>query len=327
MLTMTSARHGRRSRGQAGFSLIELMVAVAIFLAITGVVTSGLMQMTNAQRSASNRTEMHAAVRSATELLQQEIGQAGRVGLATPAELAAAVTAGTQTVGLEETINGTLTASVQSIFVGEQLTIDAGSAGTTPIAETVTVTAVSATNNTITATFTNAHALGAPVNAYGGFSSGIVPPSMTNGSTGSVLKLYGDINDDGKMEYVEYTCDTTDGYLYRNEMSYDASSKPTVTSDEILLSNLEANPNGTACFTYMPSPQPTVNGNTYVLDVAVTLTVQTELRDPITNQFQTETKALLNVSPRNVFNVWQLASAGFSDRVQPMPSTVTSLLP
>jgi len=35
----------------------------------------------------------------------------------------------------------------------------------------------------------------------------------------------------------------------------------------------------------------------------------------------------LNVSPRNVFNVWQLASAGILNRVQPMPPTVTALLP
>jgi hypothetical protein len=49
--------------------------------------------------------------------------------------------------------------------------------------------------------------------------------------------------------------------------------------------------------------------------------------DPITKQFQLETKALLNVSPRNVFNVWQLASAGVTDRIQPMPPTVTALLP
>ncbi len=77
----------------------------------------------------------------------------------------------------------------------------------------------------------------------------------------------------------------------------------------------------------MPSPLPIVSGVTYVLDVAITLTVQTQLIDPITKQFQTETKALLNVSPRNVFNVWQLASAGAFNRVQPMPPTVTNLLP
>ena len=91
----------------------------------------------------------------------------------------------------------------------------------------------------------------------------------------------------------------------------------------MLLSNIQTNPGGTACFTYMPNPLPIVTANTYVLDVAITLTVNTQVIDPITKQFQTETKALLNVSPRNVFNVWQLASAGVTERIQPMPPTVT----
>ena len=42
--------------------------------------------------------------------------------------------------------------------------------------------------------------------------------------------------------------------------------------------------------------------------------------------FQKETKALLNVSPRNVFNVWQLAGLGMGYRVQPIPPSVTALL-
>ena len=41
--------------------------------------------------------------------------------------------------------------------------------------------------------------------------------------------------------------------------------------------------------------------------------------DPVTKQFRLEDKALLNVSPRNVFNVWELASIGLTNRVQPMP--------
>jgi len=77
----------------------------------------------------------------------------------------------------------------------------------------------------------------------------------------------------------------------------------------------------------MPNPQPVVGANTFVLDVAITLTVQTQTIDPITKQYQLETKALLNVSPRNVFNVWQLASVGVANRVQPMPLTVRNLLP
>jgi hypothetical protein len=145
------------------------------------------------------------------------------------------------------------------------------------------------------------------------------------------LKLFGDINGDGNMVYVEYTCDPLPGgtgNLYRNVIPYDqVTPKLAPTSSQILLNNIQTNPGGTACFTYMPNPLPVVSGNSYVLDVAITLTVQTQVIDPITRQFQTETKALLNVSPRNVFNVWQLASAGVTDRLQPIPPTVTNLLP
>jgi hypothetical protein len=142
------------------------------------------------------------------------------------------------------------------------------------------------------------------------------------------------------MVYVEYTCDTGGtGNLYRNVMDFDAASKPTLTNSQVLLRNVTANPGGTACFTYMPSPLSYVTGLTdagcsctqaFVLDVAITLTVNTQLTDPITRRVQTETKALLNVSPRNVFQVWQLAATNLSQNnnsLQPMPNSVKLLLP
>jgi len=106
-------------------------------------------------------------------------------------------------------------------------------------------------------------------------------------------------------------------------MAWNATSKTPATASQILLGNVTANPNNSACFNYQTA---TVSGNTYVTDVAVTLTVQTQLIDPITRKAQTETKALLNVSPRNVFNTWELAGFGYTDRVQPTPGTVTTLL-
>jgi prepilin-type N-terminal cleavage/methylation domain-containing protein len=312
--------HDRRDgAAQAGFSLIELMISMGILLVVSGAVTSALLQMTTSQSTIWNRTQMHGGVRSATELLQQEVGQAGRIALPAAVTLAAAVpaAAGVQTVAVS---------SAAGMFTGEILTIDAG-----PLQESVALTAVDGPNNTITGIFTIAHALGAPVSVLGGFGSGIVPPGMANGSTGTLLKMYGDINGDGNMMYVEYFCDTVNGNLYRNSVPFTAGAKPAVTPGNILLSNILPNPNNTPCFTYNPNPLPivTINGvpNTYVLDVAITLTVQTQLRDRITNAFQLETKALLNVSPRNVFNVWQLASGGVTNRVQPMPATVLALLP
>ena len=64
---------------QMGFSLIETMVALAVLFAVGGIVMSGMVQLMKTQGTIANRTDMHTSVRSATELLEQEIGQAGRL--------------------------------------------------------------------------------------------------------------------------------------------------------------------------------------------------------------------------------------------------------
>jgi len=307
---------------QSGFSLLELMAALGLLLLISGIVMTALKQMMMTQGTLSNRTEMHSSVRSATEVLQQEIGQAGKISLPAPPVTLASAVAGTG-AATQVTVS-----SAAGMFTGEQLVIGPDTGCVPPACpagnqETVALTAVAAATNQITARFENVHAIGAPIMVMGAFASGIVPTNMTNGSTPTVLKMYGDINGDGNMVYVEYTCDTAAGNLYRNVMSITAASKPPLTSAMILLPNILANPGGTPCFSYQ---QKTVGADTYVVNVAVTLTVQTENADPQTNQFQTETKALLNVSPRNVFEGWELASGGVANRIQPMPASVSALL-
>ena len=194
--------------------------------------------------------------------------------------------------------------------------------GTGDNREVVAVT-VDPGTGAVSADFTMAHAANSPVSVSGGFSAGVVPPGG-NGSTAWVLKVFGDINGNGSMVYVEYTCDFANSRLTRNSMAFNALAKTAPTVEEILVDNLVANPGNAACFTYQPK---TVNGTTFIVGVAITLTVQSRDRDPITNQFQRESKALLNVSPRNVFNVWQNASLGLNNRVQPTPPSVTNLLP
>jgi len=340
-----AARQGPM-KGQAGFSLPELLISITVLLIISSAVTGALLQMTSSQSTIWNRTQLHAGVRSATELLQQEVGQAGLIALPGSVRLAAAVPAGATTATLATTAVAPLI-GVSGIFPGEFLVIDPGSwnqATNTSSEETVIVSAVNPATNTITisgsvdatgkpypgASFRFAHFANATVRALGGFAGGIVPPSpgFTNGSDATHLKMYGDINGDGTLVFVEYTCDTAGGKLYRNVLPFDQPPpKVAPTDSQVLLGSIQANPGNTPCFTYMPNPLPTVGGTTYVLDVAITLTVNTELKDTVTKKFQAETKALLNVSPRNVFNVWQLASAGMFSRVQPMPATVAALLP
>lgn len=321
---MTHRETTRKQQGrgrQSGFSLLEMMVTLAILLAVVGIVMSGMMQMLWTQGTVANRTEMHSSVRSATELLQQEIGQAGRVSLPGSPTLTTAVT----TANLGTSIPVTVT-DATGMFNGEQLVIDAGDSE-----ETVTISGLSLSTNTFNATFTwSAHAIGAPVRVSGAFASGILPKGSTNGSGDFHLKLYGDINDDGNMEYIEYWCDTAGGNLYRNVVNIaPGASMPAFDQSMILLSNLQPNPpdpgsnTPAPCFKYQ---QKTVTPNIFVVDVSVTLTVQTQNRDPQTQQFQKETKALLNVSPRNIFDGWELDSAGVTNRIQPMPSIVANLI-
>jgi prepilin-type N-terminal cleavage/methylation domain-containing protein len=309
---------------ESGFSLMELMVAMTIMLVISGAAIGALLKMTSAQATIWNRTQMHSGIRGATEVLQQEVGQAGRITLGTSAVTMTAASAAGSGVGNAVTLT---VSSNTGMFVGEILTIDAGASQENA---TVTVipsgtTSVTVTPLPITGTLL-AHANASPVRVFGGFAAGIVPTTTTNGSTSTVLKLFGDINGDGNMVYIEYSCVVPSGgvgYLYRNSMAWNAGSSAAAAQSQILLSNIVANPNGTACFTYQTQ---IVGANTFVTDVAITLTVQTQNLDPVTKQYQNETKALLNVSPRNVFNAWQVASLGITERIQVTPPSITTLL-
>jgi prepilin-type N-terminal cleavage/methylation domain-containing protein len=333
---------GNSKQSQQGFSLLEMLVAMAILVIVAGTVIMGMIRMTWSQSTIMNRTQMHSSVRNATELMQQEVGQAGKLGSSPGLQFTTAIA----TVGAASpTITSTSGTATDGLYVGEQLVVDPS----TTNEETVTITTITpGSPGTVTATFANTHAANVPVLVMGGFASGIVPPDTssmfvlksndaakitldnTTSSTGSVLKLYGDLNGDGTMIYVAYKCNQANGTLYRYS-SADVTSANGVTGT-LLLDNLGQNPNNAPCFTYTTKDAPvTINGGqvteTFVINVAVTLTVNTQNRDQQTNATQTETKALLNIAPRNVFEAWELASSpsGYT-RAQPMPANVFSNL-
>ena len=339
-------------RSESGFSLVELLVAMSVMLLISGAAFTAIMKLGTTQSTIWNRTQMHSGIRGATEVLQQEVGQAGRIALISGSASCTNDTA-VPCITLTNYAASALVLTVSSIcgmYIGENLVLDVGAntqetitlqqinGGTADPTTTQCPTASTIQGGSITATVPTlyAHNQYAPLQALGGFVAGIVPTTTTNGSTSSILKLFGDINGDGNMVYIEYSvqpscicsanCNpaTTVGNLYRNSMPWNVASKTQASASQILLGNVTANPNGNACFSYQT--QTTPNGDTYVTDVAVTLTVQTQLLDPTTNSYQTETKALLNVSPRNVFNTWELASSGYTDRRQATPQTITALL-
>jgi prepilin-type N-terminal cleavage/methylation domain-containing protein len=345
-----------RLRSDAGFTLAELLIATGLLLVVSSIVTSALLQMTNQQQTIWNRTEMHSGVRGATELLQQEVGQAGRIALPNP--VTAGVIAGVPAspTACQQVNNIVLSTPVAGADPVAGMWYDAPTnTGITLTfldgdnAESVRINALNTVAKTISGCFWFNHGSGTtPVVARGSFANGIVPPSppsvLPNGSDANHLKLFGDINGDGNMVYIEYVCDNGDiagvtptFNLYRNVMAFTTApaSKPTISNSMILLSNVHPNPPDAGgvprpCFQYqMNTPAVMmVQGApfTFVLDVAVTLTVWTQSLDPITKQYQTETKALLNVSPRNVFFAWELAGIGYTDRIQSTPASISALL-
>jgi hypothetical protein len=226
-------------------------------------------------------------------MLTQEIGQAGLLSFS-GTTLGTAVTGGVsvQSVSL---------ASAGSVFVGEKLIVDAGTSQ-----ETVAVTAIN--GNYVTGIFKNNHGSGAPVNAEGVFPEGIL-----SSSTGTELRMFGDINGDGTLVYVQYDCDTGAGTLTRSTTPITSSS---ANPSQVLLQGLVANPDGHACFQYTTS---TAAGYTFVTSVGVTLTVQTAQKDMQTGQYATMTNTFGNLASRNILSGLTMANAGVTSRLQPIP--------
>jgi Tfp pilus assembly protein PilW len=239
-------------RSAAGFSLIELVVAMGVLMVVTSIATSALLDLTKAQATIWNRTEMHSGIRGATELLQQEVGQAGRI--AVPNEITLLQTYNSAgDCDAEVPTTNAITMNVSSadgLFastsppVHELLTTMDGNSS-----ETIKIASFDASVSpaTITACIGTTHANGTRLIPLGSFATGIVPKTgIVNGSTGKTLKMYGDINGDGNMVYVEYVCDTDNHKLYRNVMPFDAGSKTVLSNSQVLLSNLVENPSSTS---------------------------------------------------------------------------------
>ena len=356
------------------------MASVAILMVIMAAIFSVISYYQKTYGTTALKADMYENVRGVIELMAQEIGQAGLVSLppSSPTLSAAVIASGTA-----QNVN---VSSTTSMFVGEKLLVGTGTSE-----ELVSVTALNTAANQMTGVFTKAHASGAPVNVLGVFHNGVMASS-----TGTELRLFGDINADGSLLYVHYNCDTstTPGTLTRSVTTVTPSVSSS-SAGQTLLSTLIANPGGTPCFQYtaqLPTsaqtlgtgngalttfsgtvtPAPfssgslavtagsvfgldngsgafvgtgvlsgTVNyttgavsvtfgaapangtavqvGQSYITNVAVTLSVRTTQVDPQTKAYLTMTKSFLNLTPRNILAGLELANVPFPDRLQPRP--------
>ena len=154
-----------------------------------------------------------------------------------------------------------------------------------------------------------------PVNTAGVFAQGVLLPPAPGQPTPNQLQIFGDINGDGILQYVEYTYDPAAGTLSRSITPYpDTVQGPA----RVLLRNLQPNPGGTDFFQYYLKPDNF--GKTYRTEVTVTATTQTESPDPETKQYRTMTSSLV-LTARNVLSARDLANNRLTDRIQTMTKT------
>ena len=202
-------------RSESGFSLIELIVATALLLIVSSIVTSALLQMTNSQ---TDDLEPHrdAQRHPRRDRAAAAGGRPGRARIALPTAGARWPAASGRRGELRSGVAGDERRDRRRQLGGRACSPrrDASSVRAADDARRRQSRKSSSSRRSIpaprhrrfTACFTKAHAVGTVLAPLGGFATGIIPPTgILNGSSDNVLKMFGDINGDGNMVYVEYT--------------------------------------------------------------------------------------------------------------------------
>ncbi|HKT13372.1 MAG TPA: prepilin-type N-terminal cleavage/methylation domain-containing protein [Terriglobia bacterium] len=192
-----------RQEFAAGFSLIEMMVSVAIIVLLMSAVFPFLFQSQKKYQDNQVVSESNQSARAAMEVMTQEIGQAGYNPNFTAAKAssnAVAVSSSPQCITLSD---------INQINPGDWLAVDTG-----PNHEIVQVLSTSDVSgspcsaaNQINAVFLMSHngsVTPFPVISYKmPYGSGILQAAGT--SNDQRLELFGDINQDGVIRYVVYS--------------------------------------------------------------------------------------------------------------------------
>jgi type II secretory pathway pseudopilin PulG len=163
---------------------------------------------------------------------------------------------------------------------------------------------------------------------YSGAGEVGVYPTGIYSVSATTLSLYGDMNGDGNLWYIQYVCDgTTNHTLTRSATCFQGSGGGCTVSSSIatavtLVENVQPNPptsSPTPCF---QSGTTTAGSYTIFSQIIFTITVQTPYVDPQTGSYVTMTKSLLNLAPRNMMSAIELANVGMTNRLLATPTSL-----
>jgi prepilin-type N-terminal cleavage/methylation domain-containing protein len=187
----------------AGFSLVELLVSVAIIVLLMSAVFPFLFQSQKKYQSNQVESEANQSVRAALEVMSQEIGQAGFNPNFTAAKTSSAV------VAVDPNAQCVTLSDINEINPGDWLSVDTG-----PNHELVQVLSTSnvsgtpcSSSNQIQAVFLTSHngsTTPFPIISYKmPYGSGILQTTGT--SNDQQMEFFGDVNQDGVIRYVVYS--------------------------------------------------------------------------------------------------------------------------
>jgi prepilin-type N-terminal cleavage/methylation domain-containing protein len=317
------------NKNSRGFTILELVIAMALFLVLSGSVLGGMARLQASYRTAEIRTTMQQRLRATMELLSQEVGQAGLqastidnnntdTSTTAPYTITPAIAANTSPQWV--TVN-----NVGGIYIGQWLQLPGASQ---PDAIQVqNVTASTANPLQIYAVFAIAHtATSTPAYPMGIFPHGILSDQSTTG-TGSKLALFGEFNGPGNGLYaVEYACPATyPGSLVRKELVLPGTTWTTSSLiDNVTFCNFTWTTADTVSLpvpsTYSSAACPTGSpagycNYTIVTQVGFTITASESPTISGSTQTVSVTKSYSNIQPRNLIaadNIYNLAcsSAG-----------------
>ncbi len=214
---MAISRPTRKTQ-QSGFTLLEMLISMALLLTLSGAILGGMATMQKNYRSNEIRTILNGQMRATLELMAQEIGQAG---LPPSGMSGNSIYVGSGAAGAAATVTPAVTANAttaQTVAV-TNATVQTNQiviADTGASAEAVTIQNTSGNPvNQITAIFKKSHTANFNLYPHGVYPQGITfktmpPTTLTAGaSTGfsnTSLISIGDITGTGKLSIVEYSC-------------------------------------------------------------------------------------------------------------------------
>ena len=166
-----------------------------------------------------------------------------------------------------------------------------------------------------------------PIYGMGTYPQGILPPGTTasGGSTATQLEIFGDLNGAGNSFYlVKYTCPANAGGAFtRTVYGIGNTSVTQIGQATNLIDNVVS-----CSFTYPPAPLPTVDvpacdgtkPEPVITSVGVSVTAQSQMKDPQTGKYVQITKSFLNIQPRNIVAALTAATGTVANELQSNPN-------